>query len=514
MSCSRRDFLKQVAAFSISSSIGVPALSCRSGGVASLRVTPQLFEFDGMGLAELIRTRKITPLELVEEVGRRTEGINPRINAVVSGLFDERTAHGRARRSFGEGRLSGVPVMLKNLVSYRGAAIDFGSRLYARALEKNVVPAAESSPLIDAMERAGMIVTGITNSAEMGLIDTTEPILHGATRNPWNLEYTAGGSSGGSAAAVAAGIVPLAHGNDGGGSIRIPAAHCGIFGLKPSRGRELGSGSPTATLSISSDLCLTRSVRDTAAFLSEVENRDNSDLPLVGFVSGPSARRLRIALMMESFHGVPAHPEVDRGVQSAAALCQALGHEVEEVALPIAGEEFIDAFIGLWATTALRLEQLVVEWLGEGTEPDDVLEPWTIGLIGIAKKRGREACILRAFDVFARASVRMEALFRDYDVMLSPVLRVPPFPLGYHDPSGAFAIILERCFDALAYTPLQNATGMPGMSVPLHWTTHGLPVGIQFSAWRGADRTLLELAYELEEARPWFRRTPPVYVRQ
>lgn len=136
-----------------------------------------------------------------------------------------------------------------------------------------------------------------------------------------------------------------------------------------------------------------------------------------------------------------------------------------------------------------------------------------MGLISLAKKRGREVSLLRALDVFARVSAKMEALFRDYDLMLSPVLRVPPFSLGYHDPSGSFDTILERFLDAVAYTPLQNATGMPGMSVPLHWTTDGLPVGIQFSAWRGGDRTLLELAYELEQARPWHRRTPPVFVR-
>jgi amidase len=514
-SSSRREFFKQLAALYISSSTGLSALGCGSGSLGSLRsverrAVSELAEHDGLALAELVRKRQITPLELVDDVVRRIERINPRINAVVPRLFDAGIARHRARGSLGEGLLSGVPVLLKNLAAYRGAAIDFGSRLYARALEKNVAPAAENSPLVDAMERTGMIVTGITNSPELGLLDTTEPILHGATRNPWNGGYTAGGSSGGAAAAVAAGIVPIAHGNDGAGSIRIPASHCGVFGLKPSRGRELGSGSATAKLSIASDLCLSRSVRDTAAFLSEVENRDHPDLPPVGFVGGPSVRRLRMALMMESFHGAPAHFEVDRGVRSAGALCRELGHEVEEVALPIAGEEFMDAFIGLWATTALRLEPLVADWLGEGTPLDEVLEPWTIGLIALAKKRGREACILRALAAFDRAGVEMERLFRDYDVMVSPVLRVPPFPLGDHDPTLDFDTVLGRFLDAVAYTPLQNATGMPGMSVPLHWTADGLPVGIQFSAWRGRDGTLLELGYELEQARPWARRTPPI----
>lgn len=516
--CSRRDFVKQAAAFSISAPTALLALGCRSGNLVPRqpiehRATSPLAEYDALGLAELIRTRQITPSELVEEVSRNMETINPRINAVLPGLFNGQGSRDRARRARGEGRLFGVPVMLKNLIAYRGATIDFGSRLYARAHHAKVVPASEDSALVGSMERAGMIVAGITNSAELGLLDTTEPVLHGATRNPWNPAFTAGGSSGGSAAAVAARIVPLAHGNDGAGSIRIPASHCGVFGLKPSRGRESGSGSATAALSISSDLCLSRSVRDTAAFLSEVESHDAPDLPPVGFVRGPSARRLRIALMMEPFQGGPAHSEVDQAVRSAAALCHELGHRIEEVPLPIAGQEFMDAFIGLWATTTLRLEQLVVDWLGNGTQPEEVLEAWTLGLISMAKARGREVCILRALDAFAKASAQMEAFFRDHDVMLSPVLRVAPFPLGWHDPSGNFGTIMERFLDAVGYTPLQNATGMPGMSVPLHWTADGLPVGVQFSAWRGAEVTLLELAYELEQARPWAHRTPQVAVR-
>ena len=406
-----------------------------------------------------------------------------------------------------------MPVMIKNLTDYEGACIDSGSRLYARAIERGTLPPEETSQLITAMEASGMIVTGVTNSPELGLIDTTEPILHGPTHNPWNLDYSPGGSSGGSVAAVAAGIVPIAHGNDGGGSIRLPASHCGIFGLKPSRGRERGSANANADLAISSDLCLTRSVRDTAAFLSIVEDPGKEGLSPVGFVAGRSSRRLRVALMTESFHGVAPHPEVEQGVRDAAVLCEQLGHEVEEVALPVPGEEFIDAFIGFWATSTVRFESLVADWLGLEVAAAEVLEPWTLGLIGMAHERGRETSILRAMDVFTRANQQMRALFDGYDVMLSPVFRVPPFLLGYHDPTGDFDTILERVLDAVAYTPLQNATGMPGMSVPLHWTAEELPVGVQFSAWRGEERTLLELAYELEEARPWSQRTPPIFAR-
>lgn len=498
---------------------GLLACGCRSaargpsGWPLASPAIPRFFEHDGVGLAELIRTRQITPGELVEETLRQVEALNPSINAVIQTLFDPQRARDRAARASGQGPLAGVPLMLKNLTGYRSARIDFGSRLYARARARGTGPRPRNSSVVSAIEGAGMIVTGITNSAELGLIDSTEPVLHGSTRNPWNPAYTAGGSSGGSAAVVAARIVPLAHGNDGAGSIRIPAAHCGVLGFKPSRGREVGSGSSSAALDISSEFCLSRSVRDTAAFLSVVEKREDSDLPPVGFVEGPSARRLRIALWTHSLRGAPPDPEVERGVRSAAGLCEELGHAVEEAPPAIDGGEFMDAFIGLWATATLRLEPLVAEWLGARTDPADVLEPWTVGLMTLAKQRGPAACILRAMEAFAQVSARMEALFGDHDVLLSPVLRVPPFRLGVRDPTRDFGMLLERFLDDVAYTPLQNAAGMPGVSIPLHWTADGLPVGVQFSAWRGQERTLLELAYELELARPWSGRTPPIAVR-
>lgn len=513
MRYSRREFLQQLATVAAVAPTGLLVPGCRPGAdEAAHGGTSLLLQHDGVGLAGLVRARQITPVELVEEVLRQAERLNPSINAVVQVLFDPEVARARARQALGRGRLAGVPVMLKNLTGYHSAKMDYGSRLYARAYARGVGPAQESSAVAGAIEAAGMIVAGITNSAEFGLIDTTEPVLHGATRNPWNPEYTAGGSSGGAAAVVAARIVTVAHGNDGAGSIRIPAAHCGVFGLKPSRGREMGSGSPTAVLNISSELCLSSSVRDTAAFLSEIEKLDDTGLPPVGFAQGPSSQRRRIALVVNSLLGVAPDPEVDRAVRSAAELCERLGHRVDEISLSIDGTELMDAFIGLWATATLHLEPLVVEWLGEGAKATDVLEPWTLGLMTLAKTRGREACILRALAAFGKASVRMESLFRQYDVMLSPVLRQPAFPLGYRDPTQDFDTLMEHFRSDVAYTPLQNATGMPAMSVPLHWTEDGLPVGVHFSAWRGQERTLLELAYELEEARPWAGRTPRISV--
>ena len=431
-------------------------------------------------------------------------------------LFDVEKARERAKNGASDGLFAGVPVMLKNLTQYKDARIDSGSRLFARYIAKNGNLARANSPLIDAMEKAGMIVAGVTSSPEFGLIETTEPVLYGATRNPWNPDYTAGGSSGGSAAAVAAGIVPLAHANDGGGSIRIPACQCGVFGLKPTRERELGNSRARSlgveSLNIASDLCLSRSVRDTAAFLSVVENKNNPNLPPVGFISGPSKKRLKVALLLETFQGKRPHPEVENAVRASAKLCDRLGHKVEETKLEINGPEFIDAFLGLWALGTIQLEAQIEQLLGKDVKREDVLEPWTLGLIDIAKSRGLQASAQRANKVFTEVAAVVEKLFQKYDVLLSPVMRVPPYKIGWHAPTLDFNTLLERVLDEVGYTPIHNTAGTPAMSAPLGWTRDGLPVGSQFAAWRGGEATLLALAYELEAARPWTKRRPAVFA--
>ncbi len=505
MTRNRRDFLKQSAAFSLL--LAHPALAAQAR-----RQHSQLAGYDALGLADLIKSKQISPLELVDDVIRRVERVNPRINAVLTMNLDVEVVRARARKGGLEGIFAGVPVMLKNLQQYKDARIDSGSRLFARAMAKLGNLTKENSPLVDAMERSGMIITGITSAPELGLIDTTEPILHGPTRNPWNLNHTPGGSSGGSAAAIAAGIVPLAHGNDKGGSIRIPACQCGVFGLKPSRSRELGNGGGLGALNISSNLCLSRSVRDTAAYLSVVENKNNPNLPPVGFVSGPGKKRLKIALVIHTLRGQKPHPEVEKATNAAARLCETLGHKIEPINLPIDGQEFIDAFIGLWASGTVGLEATAKQLLGEGTKLEDVLEPWTLGLMELAKSRGVSECMQRATKMFGQAAAAIEKTFQSTDVILSPVMTTPPYKIGWHDPRVEFKTLYQRVIDDVGYTPLHNACGTTAMSVPLHWTADGLPVGSQFAAWRGGESTLLQLAYELEAARPWAGRRPPVFV--
>lgn len=516
MSHTRREFLKHSASLAIAAA-GSSLLSVNNAFIA--HAEPRLSSlagYDAMGLSELIRKKQITPLELVEDTIKRIERVNPKLNIVLTRNFDVEKARVRAKQNFADDAFAGVPILLKNIVEYKDADIDFGSRLYANAIAKHGRLHKTNSPFTDAMEKAGFIVAGVTNAPEFGLIETTEPTLHGAAHNPWNPAYTTGGSSGGSAAAVAAGIVPLAHANDGGGSIRIPACQCGVFGLKPTRKRELtpftSGGMANDVVAIANDLCVSRSVRDTAAFLNIVENKSNDKLPPVGFVSGPSTKRLKIALILEGVNGKKPDPEVERAIRASAKLCQSLKHTVVETKLPINGDEVTEAFLGYWAAGTIGLESEIEKMLGKDVKREDVLEPWTIGLIELGKKRGLFNAVSRAHKAFGAAAAAMESFFKDFDVILSPVLRIPPYKLGYHDPRMNFDTLLARVLDEVAYTPLHNACGTPAMSVPLYWTRGGLPIGSQFAAWRGGEATLLQLAYELEAARPWAKRRPAIFA--
>ena len=507
----RRRFLNELAAVAVTATAAPSVFS-------QTKIKPsELARYDATALAELVKRKQITPLELVNDVLRRIEQVNPQLNAVLPKLFDTSLAKARAQQPLGASALSGVPLLIKNIVQYKDADIDFGSRMNKQAIAKGGRLFKANSPFMNAVEHAGLIVTGVTNAPEFGLIDTTESLAWGAAHNPWgqrgNPAYTTGGSSGGSAAAVAAGIVPLAHANDGGGSIRIPASQCGVFGLKPTRRRELAGftegGMALDSIGINSDLCVSRTVRDSAAFLNIVERKDAA---AVGFISGPSGKRLRIALVMEGLNGKSADAEVDQAIRATAKLCASLKHNVEETKLPISGAALTDAFLGYWAAGTVGLDAEIERLLGKGTARADVLEPWTIGLMELGRKRGLFKIAADAKKAFDAAAAQLETFFKSYDVILSPVLRHPPFKLGTNAPTLPFDTLMEQVLDRVAYTPLHNLCGTPAMSVPLSWTKDLLPVGSQFAAWRGGDAMLLALAYELEAARPWAKRGPMISV--
>jgi amidase len=481
---------------------------------------------DATETAAMIRRREITALEAVEEAIARAQELQPKLNFLVTDTFDR--ARERASSGSLEGPFAGVPYLVKDMYDVRGVPTRWGAKF-----SESVGPAAKNCPQVDAFEAAGLVVIGKSAMSEIGWLPTTEPLAFGPTRSPWNLERTPGGSSGGSAAAVAAGILPMADAADGGGSIRIPASASGLFGLKPSRGRLIGRQDAAGDLVLTAEHCLSRSVRDSAGlFAAMEESLLPVELPRVGFVKGPAKRRLHVGYLLADLNGSQPEAEVRAGAEAAAALLQRLGHTVEPTAWPFPGARAFEDFSLLFASAAqhvvelarlainpkpLSLASIVLQKLGLlhgglGKMPDtSVLEPLTFGMAARAASLAPgevESAVAR----LEAAALTYDRWFETFDVILSPVLRTPPVPIGHITGDVPLETLLERIADFALYTEVHNAFGVPAMSVPLHWTADGLPVGIQFAARMGQERALFELAYELEEAAPWAGRRPPVYA--
>jgi amidase len=470
----------------------------------------ELADLDATALADLVRRKQVKPIELVDGAIERIERLNPRINAVVTPMYD--LARKAAEGPLPDGPFSGVPFLLKDLqAAYAGVPLTFGS-----AFLKEFVPRHDSE-IVARYKRAGLIVLGKTNTPEFGLIPTTEPALFGAARNPWDTGRSTGGSSGGSAAAVAAGMVPAAHGNDGGGSIRIPASCCGLFGLKPTRGRNpLGPDVGDVMNGLVAEHALTRSVRDSAALLDATAGPDAGDpyfapppaRPFLEEVGAPPGR-LRIAFATESATGAPVHDDCVAAVKDAAALCQELGHEVVEASPPLNGPLFVQAFTTIWATgAALSIDGLAL--LSGRTPRQEDFEPltWALAQMGRASSAVNYLIAVGMTQMFSRYIARF---FEQYDIWLTPTLAQPPLPLGAYDsppdtPLAGFALAAQ----IVPFTPVCNATGQPAMSVPLYWNADGLPIGAHFVGRYADEATLFRLAAQLEQARPWAQRRPPV----
>jgi amidase len=488
--------------------------------------------YDGLGLAELIRTRQVSASEVCEAAVARIERFNPMLNAVVTPLFES----GRRTIALGPpaGAFQGVPFLLKDLLAaLAGAPLSFG----CRAL-RGFVPDHDSE-LVRRFKDTGVVILGKTNTPEFGLVAYTEPELFGPTRNPWNPGCTPGGSSGGTAAAVAAGMVPLAGGGDGGGSIRIPAAYCGLFGLKPSRGRnpagpdfgELWQGAVVEHV-------ITRSVRDSAAMLDATAGADAG----APFVIAPPERpyieeirrepgRLRIAFNLHSPIGTAVHPENEKAVLQTALVLRRLGHEVDEAAPDLDGRALARSYLTmLYGEVAADLKDLELV-LGRAARPQDVeTATWTIGLLGRCETAASMAGARR---LWGRAARAMGRFHETYDLYLTPTTAQPPARIGELKPRpyevGALKMVnrlglgrwLRRSgvIDRIAiqnmartpFTQLANFTGQPAMSVPLHWTRDGLPCGVHFMARSGDEATLFRLASQLEKASPWFHRRPTLF---
>lgn len=490
---------------------GAAALATASSpalAAASRPASSPLDEHDALGLAALVRARKVSPVELLDAAIARAEALNPRYNFMAQKLYDR--ARGQVVQGLPRGPFTGVPWLLKDLNTHiAGELTEGGSRFYKG------YRAPVTSELVRRIEAVGFLVFGKTTTPEFGLTATTENKLNGDTRNPWNPAHIAGGSSGGAAAAVAAGVLPAAHATDGGGSIRIPASCCGLFGLKPSRGRvPMGPGRTEGWGGLSAHHAVTRSVRDSAAILDatwgvEPGARYGAPEPDGTFLANVTRKpgRLRIALMTGSFAGSPVDPECAEAVRAAARLCESLGHHVEEAA-----PKFDMAALGLasFATIGPSIAADVADRAkATGIDPAQTLEPISLGFIEYGK-RFTAMDFARANVAFQQAASTMAAFMANYDVILTPTLAAPPLTLGRINltPDCGFEEWGQRAAVFAAFTQIANFTGQPGMSVPLAMSRAGLPIGVQFLGRYGREDVLFRLAGQLERAAPWAGKRP------
>lgn len=490
MSLSRRGLLQATPAAAL-------AATAFGGSRAATAAEADLLVLDGLAQVQLVKDGEISVVELVSAAIERIDRLNPLLNVVISADYDlamdraKALDAGRQKRAF-----EGLPFLVKDLTDVAGFQTLNGSRLY-----RGNVP-DESAPFAQATEAAGVVVIGKTTTPEFGLISSTEPLVTGLSRNPWSLDHTTGGSSGGAGGAVAAGMVSIASGSDGGGSIRIPASQCGVFGLKPSMGVPVGSAEALPG-GIAVRGVLSRSVRDSAAMLP-VYARSGS----AGLVTDPIDRPLKVGLIVEDHFGEMPHPDVVAAVESTAALLAELGHEVEPTEFGFDGAEMMDHFMSFWTQGPVQVRAQAV---AQGLDPEAVLEPWTLGLAELGAQRG-EAEVAAAV-AYLTALGDEEARFGGFDVLLSPVLAEPPKLIGEHSPILPFDALYDDVLGYVGYTPVGNVTGMAGMSVPLYWNEAALPIGSQFLARRGGDELLLALAFQLEQARPWADRWAPNSAR-
>jgi amidase/6-aminohexanoate-cyclic-dimer hydrolase len=460
-------------------------------------------QYDGLGLAALVAKRQVTPLELLNAVRRRLEAINPKLNATAQVFFD--TAEAQIKQGLPAGPFKGVPFVLKDLgQQLAGTITSYGSRVF-----KDNTPDFDST-LVARYKQAGLVIFAKTTSPEFGLTTTTESVLFGKTRNPWNLERTSGGSSGGSSALVASRVVPMAHGSDGGGSIRIPASCCGLFGLKPTRGRvPLGPTQFEGWNGCSHHHALTISVRDSAALLdisggAEQGSPYFSPPPERAFLKevGADPGKLRIALAIATPAGTPLDPECKKAATEAAKLCESLGHKIEEAQPPIEDAWMREAFLTVLRVSLARTLDDAAKPLGRPVTDKDV-EPVT-WLLAQAGRAVTSVAYSRAIATMHQVGLAMAKFQQKYDVILSPTLAKPPVALGVLSLSPAnIAQYTKDVTEFGPYTAIYNVTGQPSMSVPLHWSADGLPIGVMFSGRFGEDATLLRLAAQLEKAKPW-----------
>ncbi len=485
-------------------------------------------QLDGVAMAEAVASKEVTAQELLEVAIARAEAVNPILNGLVTPLYDE--ARKAAADKLG-GPLAGVPMLAKDYFQEMAGAPHFMGN---EGLKKLNNIAQEDSELVSRWRKAGLVILGRTSTPEFAIKGVTEPKATGITRNPWNINHTPGGSSGGSAALVAAGVVPVAGANDGGGSIRIPAGACGLFGLKPGRGRvPWGPSMVEAMHGMAINHVVTRSVRDSAAWLDAVHGEELGSLaqlakPETSFLAATQAApgKLRIAFSTRSPINTPVDAEAVKAVEHTVKLLTDLGHQVEEAEPRINGEDMMREWLRMWfVNCAVTVEQARALGVKDQDFETDTLVMAAVG----ADIKGTD--YVKGYYQVQQYGQAWDAFMQQYDLWLTPSLGMPPAQIGaLNTPAlqqkaaglalkvGAATLIrrsglLEQmAMENLKYTPftqLANVTGTPAMSVPLHWCENGLPLGVQFMGTHGDEAKLLSLAAQLEQAQPWFHRVPP-----
>lgn len=481
-------------------------------------------QYDALGLAQLVQDGQVTAVELLEIAIARAEQINPSINAIIHPLYERARKQASEAQAAGKSPFAGVPFLIKDLgLALQGTPLRIGSRSTAGDVS------TESSYLVTAFEKAGLMIFGKTNTPEFGLTPFTEPELFGPTSNPWKKGYTAGGSSGGSASAIAAGIVPMATASDGGGSIRMPASCCGLFGLKPSRGRlSLGPSAGEMWGGAVVEGCNSRSVRDTAAFLDQFSIAGPGELYLAPQPERPylqeleqAPKKLRIAYSTDHPLDLPVDKDCIDAVENTVSLLADLGHEVEAVPLPYEREDLTETFLhhimGEVNAELLRIGRA----RGRSVSRSEVeTNTYALSLLGNTISAGTYAYYRGRWNDLARRQGRFH---QTYDCLLTPTVALAPFAIGGLQSTAAEHMLIKilnrlrlgsllkanigelakKVFNYMPYTPIANMTGQPAMSVPLHWNEQGLPVGVMFTSAIYREDLLFHLAKQLEDARPW-----------
>lgn len=476
-----------------------------------MTIIKEYADYDGLGLAELVRLKEVSPADLVETAYAAIGRVNPELNAVITLLKEH--AHDTLTLGPANGPFRGVPFLLKDLMtSLAGVPTNGASRLsvgYRRSFDSDLVSRFKSS---------GVIIIGKTNTPELGMNASTEPVLNGPTHNPWNLELTPGGSSGGSAAAVAAGIVPMAHANDGGGSTRIPATCCHLVGLKPTRGRNpAGPDLGEIWSGFVSEHIVSRTVRDTAAML------DCSSGPFPGdpYFAPPPKRsflkevgrnpgKLRIAVTNLAPSGDPVHEDCKAAVSDTAKILSHLGHEVEETAPSYNHQTFAEAFITIMAAHCAAFMEHVAKICNRKLS-NDTLEQ--VNLWVLAKGRSHTAIdMANAMNTINVTCRDVGKFFETYDILVTPGLGTPPPPLGYMFADNEGNEVWDRMRSFTPFTHIFNGTGQPAISVPAMLNNNHIPIGVQLVGKYGEDGLLIAVAAQLEEARPWILNRPKIYA--